>query len=79
LRFRNAFASICRMRGTPLEVIDQLNREVNAGLASQRIQARYADLGATPLPGSPAEFGKFIAADVERWAKVVKAVGIKVQ
>ena len=54
-----------------------LNREVNAGLTDPMIKARFADLGATVLPGSPAEFGKLIADDTEKWGKVVKFAGMK--
>jgi tripartite-type tricarboxylate transporter receptor subunit TctC len=64
-------------KDTPAAIIDMLNSEVNAGLADPMIKARFADLGATVLPGSPAEFGKLIAHDTEKWAKVVKFAGIK--
>jgi tripartite-type tricarboxylate transporter receptor subunit TctC len=64
-------------RGTPPEVIERLNREINAGLQSPSIMARYADLGATAFAGSPADFGKFMAEDTEKWAKVIKFAGIK--
>jgi tripartite-type tricarboxylate transporter receptor subunit TctC len=62
---------------TPAEIIDKLNREVNAGLADPHIQALLADQGGTGLPGSPADFGKLIADETEKWAKVVKAANIK--
>ena len=64
-------------RNTPVEVIEKLNKETNAGLGDPKIKARLADLGGTPLVGSPAEFGKFIADETEKWGKVVKFVGIK--
>ena len=64
-------------KATPPETIDKLNKEVNAALADPKMRARFADLGGTPLPGSPADFGKFIAADTEKWAKVIKSAGIK--
>jgi tripartite-type tricarboxylate transporter receptor subunit TctC len=64
-------------RNTPIEIIDKLNREINAGLADPRIRARLADLGNTPLALSPAEYGKLLAEETEKWAKVVKFAGIK--
>jgi tripartite-type tricarboxylate transporter receptor subunit TctC len=64
-------------KDTPAAIIDVLNSEVNAGLADPMIKARFADLGATVLPGSPADFGKLIAEETEKWAKVVKFAGIK--
>ena len=64
-------------RNTPAEIIDKLNKEINAALADPKIKARLADLGGTVLAGSPADFGKFIADETEKWAKVVKFAGIK--
>jgi tripartite-type tricarboxylate transporter receptor subunit TctC len=64
-------------KNTPAEIIDKLNKEINAALSDPRMQARLADLGATPFGGSPADFGKFIADETEKWGKVVKFVGIK--
>ena len=64
-------------RGTPLEIIDKLNRETNAGLTDANMKARFADLGGTALAGTPAEFGKLLAAETEKWGKVVKFAGIK--
>jgi len=63
-------------KSTPAAVIEKLNREINTGLADPRIKARIADAGAAPFIGSPAEFGTFMAAETEKWAKVVKAAGI---
>ena len=62
---------------TPAEIVDKLNKEVNAALADPKMKARLADLGGVALPGSPAEFGKLIAEETEKWAKVVKFAGIK--
>ena len=64
-------------KNTPAAIIERLNNQVNAALADPAMKARFAELGATVVPGSPAEFGKFIAEDTEKWAKVVKFVGIK--
>jgi tripartite-type tricarboxylate transporter receptor subunit TctC len=61
---------------TPAEIVDKLNNEVNAALADPKMKARLADLGGV-APGSPAEFGKLIAEETEKWAKVVKFAGIK--
>jgi tripartite-type tricarboxylate transporter receptor subunit TctC len=64
-------------KATPAEIVDKLNKEVNAALADPKMKARLAELGATALPGSSAEFGKFIADETEKWAKVIKFAGIK--
>jgi tripartite-type tricarboxylate transporter receptor subunit TctC len=64
---------------TPLEIIDKLNREINAGLADPKMKARLAELGATAFAGSPSEFGSFIANETGKWAKVVKFAGLKPQ
>jgi tripartite-type tricarboxylate transporter receptor subunit TctC len=64
-------------RNTPVEIVDELNKEINAALADPKIKARLADLGGTVLAGSPAEFGKLIAEETEKWAKVVKFANIK--
>jgi tripartite-type tricarboxylate transporter receptor subunit TctC len=65
-------------RNTPPEIIDKLNKEINVALAEPDIKARLADLGAAPLAGSPADFGRFIAAEAEKWSKVIRAANIKV-
>jgi tripartite-type tricarboxylate transporter receptor subunit TctC len=64
-------------RSTPAEIIDRLNREINAGLADAKMKARLAEIGGEPLPGSPSEFGTFIAEETVKWAKVVKFAGMK--
>ena len=64
-------------RGTPDEIIDRLNREINAILADRKSKARLAELGASVIMGSPADFGKLVAEETEKWAKVVKFSGAK--
>jgi tripartite-type tricarboxylate transporter receptor subunit TctC len=64
-------------KSTPPEVVDRLNKEIKAGLADPKLAARLADLGGTALELSPADFGKLIADEIEKWAKVVKFAGIK--
>jgi len=64
-------------KNTPAEIIDKLNKEINAGLADPKMKARLADFGGTPLVGSPADFGKLIADETEKWAKVIRAANIK--
>jgi tripartite-type tricarboxylate transporter receptor subunit TctC len=63
--------------GTPAAIVDTLNREINAGLADPKLKARFSDLGSTVLHGSPAAYGKFLADETEKWAKVVKFAGMK--
>jgi tripartite-type tricarboxylate transporter receptor subunit TctC len=62
---------------TAAEVIEELNKEINAGLADPKLKARFADIGGTAIGGSPAEFGKLIADETEKWSKVVRTAGIK--
>jgi len=64
-------------RNTPADVVDRLNKEINAGLADAKLKARFGDLGLTPLPGSPADFGRLVADETEKWGRVVKFTGIK--
>ena len=64
-------------RNTSAEIIDKLNREINAGLADSRMKARLADLGNAPLPLSPVEYGKLLAEETEKWGKVIRAANIK--
>jgi len=64
-------------RNTPAEIIDKLNSEINAGLADPKIKARFVDMGGAALPGSPADFGKLIVDETEKWAKVIRATNIK--
>jgi tripartite-type tricarboxylate transporter receptor subunit TctC len=64
-------------KGTPQEIVDKLNAEINAALADPTIKARLADLGGTTLPGTPADFKKLIAGETEKWARVIRAENIK--
>ena len=66
-------------KNTPPQIIDKLNKEINAGLADPKLKARLADLGGTVLPGSPADFGKHIAEETEKWGKAIRAANIKVE
>ena len=66
-------------KATPVEIIDKLNREINAALADPKLKERLAVLGGTPLAGSPADFAKLIAEETEKWGKVIKFAGIKPQ
>jgi tripartite-type tricarboxylate transporter receptor subunit TctC len=70
---------LCAPGKTPPEIIDRLNREVNAGIADPGMKAKLAAIGGEPLPGSPADFAKLIAEETEKWAKVVRAAGIKAE
>jgi tripartite-type tricarboxylate transporter receptor subunit TctC len=64
-------------KGTPAEIIDKLNKEINAGLTDPKMKARLTDLGATVLAGTPADIGRLVADDTEKWAKVIRAANIK--
>src|SRR5262249_7330214 len=64
-------------KDTPVVIVEKLNKEINAGLADPKIKTRFAELGSTILPGSPADFGKLIADETEKWGKVVKFSGAK--
>jgi tripartite-type tricarboxylate transporter receptor subunit TctC len=66
-------------KATPGEIVDKLNKEINAGLADPKMQARLADFGGTPLVGSPADFGKLIADETEKWGNVIRALNIKAE
>jgi len=73
----SAFFAVGAPKNTPAEIINKLNTEINAGLADPKIRARLADLGGMIFTGSPADFGKFIAEETDKWAKVIKSAGIK--
>ena len=73
----SAWAGIGAPKNTPAEIIDMLNREINAALADPTIKARFAQLGGEVLALSPGEYGKRIAEETEKWAKVIKFSGAK--
>ena len=66
-------------KNTPAEIVDKLNKEINAGLADPKIKARLAALDGTVLGGSPADFGKLLAEETEKWGKVIRATNIRPQ
>jgi tripartite-type tricarboxylate transporter receptor subunit TctC len=72
----NAFFGLSVAKGTPAEIVERLNKSVNAGLADPAMRKKFADLGGMMLPGSPADFGKFIAAETDKWAKVIHDANI---
>jgi tripartite-type tricarboxylate transporter receptor subunit TctC len=73
----SAWYGVGAPKGTPVEIIAKIHKEINAGLADSRMQARFADLGGAPMPMTPAELGKLIADDTEKWAKVVRKASLK--
>jgi tripartite-type tricarboxylate transporter receptor subunit TctC len=75
--FPSGWYGIGAPRHKPVEVIDKLNKEINAGLADPKMKVRLAELGGTVLAGSPADFGKLIAEETEKWGKVIRAANIK--
>ena len=66
-------------KNTPAEIVDMLNREINAALADPGMKTRFSDLAGTELTGTPAAFGKLVADDTEKWAKVIRAANIKAE
>jgi tripartite-type tricarboxylate transporter receptor subunit TctC len=68
---------IAAPKATPAEIVDRLNKEINASFADAKIKTRLADLGGPPLVGSPADFGKLIGDETEKWGKVIRAANIK--
>jgi len=75
----SAWIGLAAPRGTPVEVIDRLNKEINAALADPKIKARFAELSGMVLGGTPAEFGNYIAEEAEKWGRVIRAANIKPQ
>jgi tripartite-type tricarboxylate transporter receptor subunit TctC len=74
-----AWFGIGMPKGTPREIIDKVNAEVNRALADPKMRDRLAELGGKPIAGTPEDFGKVIAAETEKWAPIVKASGAKVE
>jgi tripartite-type tricarboxylate transporter receptor subunit TctC len=66
-------------KSTPAEIVDKLNKEINAALADAKMKARLADMGGILMPGSAAEFGKLIADETEKWGKVIRAANVKAE
>jgi len=75
----SAFYGIGAPRNTPVEIVDKLNREINAGLAEGKLKARLADLGSSPLAVSPADFRKLIVDETEKWGKVIRTASIRAE
>jgi tripartite-type tricarboxylate transporter receptor subunit TctC len=75
----SAFFGMSAPKGTPVEIIEKLHKEINAVLADAGMQAKLADLGGTPIPASAAEFGQLIAAETEKWADVIKRGGVSLE
>ncbi len=73
----SGWTGVCAPRNTPAEIIEVLNKSINASLAEPKLKARFADLGATILSGSSADFGNLLAAETEKWSRVIRAGGIK--
>ena len=73
----SAWQGIGAPKNTPAEIIDRLNKEINAGLADPKLKTRLADFGGVPMPMKPADFGKFITDETEKWAKVIRTANIK--
>jgi tripartite-type tricarboxylate transporter receptor subunit TctC len=75
----SVYYGIAAPKNTPAEIVERLNKEINAGLVDPQLKAKLSDLGSMPLPGSPADFGKFLANETAKWAKVVKFANIKAE
>jgi tripartite-type tricarboxylate transporter receptor subunit TctC len=73
----NSFHGIAAPKGTPPDIVDKLNKEINAALQEPKLKARLADLGGTVFTGTPADFGTYVAGEIEKWGKVVKFSGAK--
>ena len=73
----SAWDGICAPKNTPIEIVERLNKEANAGLADPKLKERLTELGNVPMPMSVAEFRKFIADETEKWGKVIRTANIK--
>jgi tripartite-type tricarboxylate transporter receptor subunit TctC len=75
----SSWSGVCSPKGTPAEIIDMLNKEIQAALADPSIKARLSSLGSTAITGSPAEFAEFLAEETDKWGKVVRMANIKAE
>jgi tripartite-type tricarboxylate transporter receptor subunit TctC len=75
----SAWYGVCAPRNTSAEVVDKLNKEINTGLADSKLKERLAELGSSPFVASPSEFGKHLAEQTEKWAKVIRMANIKAE
>ncbi len=75
----SAFFGMAVPKGTPAEIIEKLNKEINAGLQNERVKARLADLGGSLIPGSPEDFGKVVAAETEKWGNVIRTGNVPLE
>jgi tripartite-type tricarboxylate transporter receptor subunit TctC len=75
----SAFFGMAVPKGTPTEIVDKLNKEINAALADAAMKAKLAELGGVLIPGSPAEFGKVVSEETDKWAKVIKSGGVSLE
>ncbi|MGB6345628.1 MAG: tripartite tricarboxylate transporter substrate-binding protein, partial [Xanthobacteraceae bacterium] len=75
----SGWQGVCAPKGMPPDIVDKLNREINAGLADADFKAKLAKLGGQPMPGTPADWGKFIASETDKWGKVVREAGVKAE
>jgi tripartite-type tricarboxylate transporter receptor subunit TctC len=75
----SAFFGMAVPKGTPPEIIEKLNKEINAGLQNEKVKARLADLGGSLIPGTPEEFGKVVADETEKWANVIRTGNVPLE
>ena len=75
----NLWSGFGAPKNTPADIVEKLNKEINAGLGDPGLKARFADLGSTTFMGSPSDFEKFIAEETDKWAMVVKFAGIRAE
>ena len=75
----SAWYGVSAPKGTPADIVEKLNKEINAGLSDSKLGARLADLGGILMQGSSADFGKLIAEETEKWAKVIRAANLKAE
>jgi tripartite-type tricarboxylate transporter receptor subunit TctC len=75
----SGWQGVCAPKGTPPDIVDKLNREINAGLAEADFKSKLAKLGGQPMPGTPADWGKFIASETDKWGKVVREAAVKTE